>query len=65
MSLGLLLRVLGHYSQRVGHALFLFGGLSEDDSASKLILLCWQSSLACGFSTEVLTEYWLEATFSF
>lgn len=43
----------------------LIWSLSEDDATSKLILLFWQNSLACGYSTEVLTEYWLEATFSF
>lgn len=65
MSLGLLLRVLQHCSQRAGHAVFLSRGSSEDDATFKLILLFWQNSLACGYSTEVLTEYWLEATFSF
>lgn len=66
MSLSLLLSVLQPCSQRVGHAVFSSGGSSEDDATSKLILVFfWQNSLACGYSTEVLTEYWLEATFSF
>lgn len=65
MSLSLLLSVLQPCSQRVGHAVFSSGGSSEDDATSKLILLFWQNSLACVYSAEVLTEYWLEATLSF